>query len=209
MTLRGKILIYVIALHAVLAGAAFAFLLEQTDSLFAVEALFLLSVLISIRLVRVLFVPLDLVQTGAQLIAERDFTSRLVPVGQAEMDVLIDVYNRMIDRLREERLAAEERHQLLQKIVQASPAGIVICDFDGRIELMNPAAERVMTTELRAQFDSIPPGESRLLTHLGARRMKVSRAEFRDRGFAKTFFVIEEMTEELRVSEKSAYEKLI
>ena len=209
MTLRGKILIYVIALHAVLAGAAFAFLLEQPDLLFAVEALFVVSVLISMRLVRVLFVPLDLIQTGAELIAERDFTSRLAPVGQAEMDLLIDVYNTMIDRLREERLSAEERHHLLQKIVTASPAGIVICDFEGRLEQMNPAAERVMTTELRAQLDAIPAGESRLITHLGARRLKVSRAEFRDRGFAKSFFLIEEMTEELRVSEKSAYEKLI
>src|SRR6185437_14176727 len=35
------------------------------------------------------------------------------------------------------------------------------------------------------------------------------RAEFRDRGFAKSFFVIEELTEELRLSEKAAYEKLI
>jgi signal transduction histidine kinase len=209
MTLRGKILIYIIALHAVLAGAAFAFLLEQTPLLFVVEALFLLSVLISIRLVRVLFVPLDLIQTGAELIAERDFTSRLAPVGQTEMDTLIDVYNRMIDRLRDERLAAEERHQLLQKIVTASPAGIVICDFDGNLEQMNPAAERMMTAELRAQLETIPPGASRLLTHLGARRLKVSRAEFRDRGFAKTFYLIEEMTEELRVSEKAAYEKLI
>lgn len=209
MTLRGKILIYVIALHAVLAGASLAFLLEQTELLFVVEGLFVLSVIISIRLVRVLFVPLDLIQTGAELIAERDFTSRLAPVGQMEMDTLIDVYNRMIDRLREERLAAEERHQLLQKIVAASPAGIVICDFDGRIEQMNPAAERMMTAELREQLESIPAGASRLLTHLGARRMKVSRAEFRDRGFAKTFYLLEEMTEELRVSEKSAYEKLI
>jgi signal transduction histidine kinase len=37
----------------------------------------------------------------------------------------------------------------------------------------------------------------------------VWRAEFRDRGFAKTFFIIDEMTEELRLSEKAAYEKLI
>lgn len=209
MTLRGKILIYVIALHAVLAGAAFAFLLEQPELLFVVEALFVVSVVISMKFVRVLFVPLDLIQTGAELIAERDFTSTLVPVGQKELDLLIEVYNRMIDRLREERLSAEERHHLLQKIVAASPAGIVICDFDGRLEQMNPAAERVMTTELRAQLDAVPPGESRLITHLGARRLKVSRAEFRDRGFAKSFYLVEEMTEELRVSEKSAYEKLI
>lgn len=125
------------------------------------------------------------------------------------MDVLIDVYNRMIDRLREERLAAEEQGQLLQKIVEASPAAIAICDFDGKVERMNPAAERLLDAGSWAQLAAIPPGESRLVTHHGARRLKVSRAEFRDRGFVKSFYVIEEMTEELRLSEKAAYEKLI
>jgi signal transduction histidine kinase len=39
--------------------------------------------------------------------------------------------------------------------------------------------------------------------------VRVSRGEFRDRGFAKSFYLLEEMTEELRLSEKGAYEKLI
>jgi signal transduction histidine kinase len=164
-----------------------------------------LSVLVSVRLVRALFVPLDLIRTGAELIAERDFTTRLVPVGQPEMDVLIGVYNQMLDRLREERLAAEEQHQLLQKIVEASPAAIVICDFDGNVERRNPAAVRLLGDD---PLPELAPGESRLVTH-GARRLKVSRAEFRDRGFAKSFYVIEELTEELRLSEKAAYEKLV
>ena len=207
MRLRTKILVYIITLHAVLAGAAVVILLEQPMLLFVMELLFVLSVSISIRLVRALFVPIDLIQTGAELIAERDFTSRLVPVGQPEMDTLIDVYNRMIDRLREERLAAEEQFQLLQKIVDASPSGIILCDFDGKIESMNPTARRLFGSAL--PLPDIAPGESKLITHVGARRLRVSRAEFRDRGFAKSFYVVEEMTEELRLSEKAAYEKLI
>lgn len=206
MRLRAKITLYVIALHAVLAGAATFILIERPMLLFAVEAAFVVSVIISIRLVAALFVPIDLLQTGAELIAERDFTSRFVPVGQPEMDVLIDVYNRMIDRLREERLAAEEQGQLLQKIVEASPAAIVICDFEGQIEQRNPAAIRMLGNE---PLPEIASGESRLVFSRGARRLKVSRAEFRDRGFVKTFYVIEEMTEELRLTEKAAYEKLI
>ncbi len=204
MKLRTKILTYIITLHVILAGVAVAILLERPALLFLIELLFVLSVSVSVRLVRALFVPLDLIQTGAELIAERDFTSKLVPVGQPEMDTLIDVYNRMIDRLREERLAAEEQYQLLQKIVDAAPAGIVICDFDGNIERVNPAAARIA-----APIPDIAPGESKLIPHVGARRLKVSRAEFRDRGFAKSFYVVEEMTEELRLSEKAAYEKLI
>src|SRR5687768_3751450 len=206
MKLRAKITLYLIALHAVLAAAATFILIERPMLLFAVEAAFIVSVMISIRLVRALFVPLDLIQTGAELISERDFTSSFVPVGQPEMDTLIDVYNRMIDRLREERLAAQEQGELLQKIVEASPAAVVICDFDGNIERINTAAERLLGDE---PLPSLAPGESRLIAYHGARRLKVSRAEFRDRGFAKSFYVIEEMTEELRLSEKAAYEKLI
>lgn len=206
MTLRSKITLYIIALHAVLAGAATFILIERPMLLFAAEAVFVVSVLISIRLVRALFVPLDLIQTGAELISERDFTSGFVPVGQPEMDTLIDVYNGMMDRLREERLAAQEQGELLQRIVEASPAGIVICDFEGRIERRNPAAIRLLGDE---PLPALEPGEARLIASHGARRMRVSRTDFRDRGFAKSFYVIEEMTEELRLSEKAAYEKLI
>jgi signal transduction histidine kinase len=204
--LRSKIILYIAALHAVLAAAATFVLIEQPMLLFAVEVLFAVSVLISMKLVRALFVPFDLIQTGAELIAERDFTSRFVPVGQPEMDTLIHVYNRMIDRLREERLASEEQHQLLEKIVEASPAAIVICDFDGNVESMNPSARRMLGSD---PLPEIAPGESKLISYLGARRLKASRAEFRDRGFVKSFYILEEMTEELRLTEKAAYEKLI
>jgi two-component system nitrogen regulation sensor histidine kinase NtrY len=209
MSLRHKILLYFVLLHGVLAAAAVFVLMENKLMLFAVEAIFVISILVSYRLVRALFIPLDLIATGAELIAERDFTSRFVPVGQREMDSLIVVYNDMIDRLREERLAAEEQHQLLDRILEASPSGIVVCDFDGNVEQMNPTARELMTAELLAEIGTLRSGESRLINHVGPRRLKVWRAEFRDRGFAKTFFVIEEMTEELRLSEKAAYEKLI
>lgn len=206
MRLRAKIVVYVVALHLVLAAASVVILLERPLLLFAVEAAFAVSIAISVRLIRGLFVPLDLIETGAELIAERDFTSRFVPVGQPEMDTLIDVYNRMIDRLRDERLAAEEQQHLLQKIVDASPAGIVICDYDGRVQQMNPAAARILGD---GPVPEIAAGESRLVQHHGSRRVRVSRGEFRDRGFAKSFYLLEEMTEELRLSEKGAYEKLI
>ncbi|HET8775951.1 MAG TPA: ATP-binding protein [Thermoanaerobaculia bacterium] len=207
MRLRAKIIAYVVALHLVLGVASAFVLLEQPLLLFAVEAVFALSVAISVRLIRGLFVPLDLLETGGELIAERDFTSRFVPIGQPEMDTLIEVYNRMIDRLREERLAAEEQQQLLQKLVDASPAGIVICDFEGRVQQLNPAARRILGPD--GTLPEIAPGQSRLVQHHGARRVRVTRGEFRDRGFAKSFYLLEEMTEELRLSEKGAYEKLI
>jgi signal transduction histidine kinase len=160
--------------------------------------------------VSALFVPLDLIRTGAELMEERDFTSRFVAVGQPEMDRLIEIYNGMVDRLRDERLAAEEHHQLMLKIIHASPSGIAICDFDGNVRQTNPAAERLLGEP--AVVEALPAmvaGESRLVTLRGNRRLKIWRAEFRDRGFGKSFYVLDEMTEELRLTEKSAYEKLI
>jgi two-component system nitrogen regulation sensor histidine kinase NtrY len=213
MSLRAKIAAYFIALHLVTAVAAVIVLIERPVLLFAVEALFIISVFISYRLVRALFVPLDLLRTGAELMAERDFTSRFTAVGQPEMDDLIRIYNQMVDRLREERVAGEEQHHLLEQIVQASPSGIIICDFAGNVERANPAARRLLrgssAIALPGELLAMTAGESRLVTVDGSRRLKVWRAEFRDRGFAKAFFLIEEMTEELRLSEKAAYEKLI
>jgi len=209
VTLRSKVVIYLIVLHVILGGAAVVVLLRQPMLLFAVELIFAVSIAVSYRLVRALFVPLDLISTGAELISERDFSSRFVPVGQPEMDTLIAVYNQMIDRLHEERLVSEEQQQLLQKIVEASPSGIVIFDFDGKVQQMNPAAKRLVRDDLLRDMQSIGNGESRLLPLDGTRRIRIQRAEFRDRGFAKSFFIVEELTEELRVSEKTAYEKLI
>src|SRR3954447_14045814 len=210
MTLRTKLLLWFIVLHLVFAGLAVVVLMENQEWLFAVEISFVISIVISYRMVNALFVPMELIRTGAELMNERDFTSRFVPVGQPEMDRLIEIYNAMIDRLRDERLAAEEQQQLLQKIVEASPSGIVICDFDGAIQQSNPAAQRLLSEP--AVSEALPllaPGESRLVTLAGARKLKIWNAELRDRGFAKTFYLLEEMTEELRLTEKTAYEKLI
>jgi two-component system nitrogen regulation sensor histidine kinase NtrY len=205
-SLRTKLILYLIVVHLAMGGLAAWLLANDLDWIFVVEGLFVVSLLIGIQLLRGLFVPVDLIQTGAELIAERDFTTRFVEMGYPEMDTLIGVYNRMIDRLREERLASEETGQLLQKIVDASPAGVVLCDFDGNVQRMNPAAERILAG---TPVPDLAVGESKLLPHHGSRRVRVSRAEFRDRGFAKSFYVVEELTEELRLSEKAAYEKLI
>jgi len=210
MTLRTKLLFWFIVLHLALAAGAVLILMEHQDWLFAVELGFVVSIVVSYRMVNALFVPLELIRTGAELMNERDFTSRFVPIGQPEMDRLIGIYNLMIDRLREERLAAEEQQHLLQKIVEASPSGIVICSFEGTLQQANPAAERLLREPaVAATLASLEAGQSRLVTLAGARRLKISRTEFRDRGFPKTFYLLEELTEELRLTEKTAYEKLI
>jgi len=218
VSLRAKIVAYLVLIHLVLAAISFFVLREERLLLLAVEALFALSITLGYLLVRSFFVPLNLIKTGAELISERDFTSQFREVGQPEMDALIAIYNRMIGRLREERLRAQEQHYFLDRILTASPAGILTLDFDGRISSVNPSAQELLGLkedalgrslgEVSEDLAAVPLGESRMLSH-GRRRLKVTRAELFDRGFPRHFLSIEELTEELRASEKAAYGKLI
>jgi two-component system nitrogen regulation sensor histidine kinase NtrY len=220
MSLRAKILLYLVLIHAILAAISFVVLRENRLWLLAVEGLFVLSIVLGALLVRAFFVPLDLIRTGAELIGERDFTSQFREVGQPEMDALIRIYNQMIGRLREERLKLQEQHYLLDRLLTASPAGIVTLDFDGRVTSLNPVAGKLLgvlpdeaneksLAELAPPLAAIPVGGSEVLSLQGGRRLKASRAEFFDRGFPRSFLLLEELTEELRASEKAAYGKLI
>jgi nitrogen fixation/metabolism regulation signal transduction histidine kinase len=71
----------------------------------------------------------------------------------------------------------------------------------------NAARER--TLQLLAQLDALPLGESRLLADADGRRYRAQRSHFFDRGFARHFLLVEELTEELETSERATYEKLV
>jgi two-component system nitrogen regulation sensor histidine kinase NtrY len=224
LSLRAKIIVYLVLIHAVLAAISVFVLRENRLWLAAVEGLFVLSIVLGVLLVRTFFVPLDLIRTGAELIGERDFTSQFREVGQPEMDALVRIYNQMIDRLREERLKLQEQHYFLEKILAASPAGVLTLDFDGRVSALNPAAGKLLEVvaadvlgmevgrlagPLGAALAAIPEGGSEVLALQGGRRLKATRTELYDRGFPRGFLLLEELTEELRASEKAAYGKLI
>jgi nitrogen fixation/metabolism regulation signal transduction histidine kinase len=224
MSLRFKFILYLLLIHALFAGVAVYLLLRHRVWLLAVEAVFIISLWIGWRLIRHLFGTLELVNTGAEFIRDSDFTTRFKEVGQPEMDQLIEVYNRMADHLREERTRIQEQHYFLEKLLIATPSGVITLDFDNRLALVNPSAARMLgrpreeltgktLQELRTPFAlalaELQTGESRVLHLTGRRRVKCQRSQFLDRGFPRHFFIIEELTEELRQSEKAAYEKLI
>ena len=73
---------------------------------------------------------------------------------------------------------------------------------------LGPAA-RARTRSLLAQLDALPLGESRLLDDPDGRRYRGQRGQFFDRGFARHFLLVEELTAELESSERAAYDKLV
>jgi nitrogen fixation/metabolism regulation signal transduction histidine kinase len=71
------------------------------------------------------------------------------------------------------------------------------------------AAARERSLQLLAQLQALPLGESRLLADADGRRYRAQRSHFFDRGFARHFLLVEELTEELDSSERATYEKLV
>ena len=224
MSLRSKIILYLVVIHLIWAAMAVLVFHQNRVWLLVVELFFAVSVLFGVLLVRAFFVPLQLIQTGAELMNERDFTCAFVETGQAEMDELIRVYNRMIEALREERLKLTEKHYFLQELINASPAGIVVLDYDGNITDLNPSAARLISyagpeaagkrlselgDSIGGVLEALAVGESRVLSLHGNLRVRCQKSVFFDRGFPRHFILLEELTEELRLSEKRAYEKLI
>jgi len=224
MTLRTKYILFVVLIHAAIAGLAFQFRESNMWLFIATEVLLLSTAYVSVQLYRGFVRPLNLIAAGTEAIRDRDFTMKFLPVGQTEMDQLIDTYNTMIDELRQERVTQQEKSFLLERLITASPAGILLLNFDGNIEGLNPAAEqclRLASAELVGRkpaelpgewgraLGALRPGEPQLVQLSGLQTYRASSSHFLDRGFTRYFIVLEELTQELIRQEKQAYEKLI
>jgi two-component system nitrogen regulation sensor histidine kinase NtrY len=224
VTLRLKFTFYLIALHLVFATCAVWFLWDHRVWLIALEVFFALSFTIGVYLMRTYFEPIRLIASGTQFLRDGEFTTRFVPTGQADMDRLVDTYNEMVDRLREERIHNEEQEQLLRKVMARSPGGVITLGVEGNVADANPAALALLGTThemligkklaelgtpLARQLAGIPTDGSSLVVIQGRRRVRCQAATFMDRGFPRRFLLLDELTDELHKTEKLAYEKLI
>jgi signal transduction histidine kinase len=199
---------------------------SSTLGLALAEAAVLVALAASWRFLRLGRAARELARSGSELLAEGDFTTRFRPFGQRDVDELVALFNTLSEELRRERMRLEERNLLLGKLVAASPAGVVMLDLDGRVDLVNPAAAALLgplppgaeplvgrrAADLPPPFGAaagLAPGGAQIVALAGGRRARIARAEFEDRGFGRTFLLLEEITEEVRASERSAYEKVI
>jgi two-component system, NtrC family, nitrogen regulation sensor histidine kinase NtrY len=224
VTLRGRFALYLVIVHMAAAALAVAWLHAKGAWLLLAEVLLFCSLAAGFLLLRRLFGAFAFTREASQLLADGDFMSRFRPVGQPELDRLIELYNRMSDRLRTERVRLEEQQQFLTRIMAVSPLGIVLLSFDGEIAYVNPAGERLLQQPAPALLGKplrevpgalaetlvrLGDGDSTVVPLWGGRRARCQRGAFVDRGFARSFMVVEELTEELRQFERAAYGKLI
>lgn len=212
MTLKAKYILFIVILHLVFLGLSYL-ILERNKIIFIIsEVLVIASVFISIALYKQLIQPLIYLREGINAIKDRDFSVKFLPTGKSEMDELIAVYNLMMDALRAERTRQEEQHFFLEKLIQTSPTGIVILDYDHQIKQINPKAAEILGAkpeQLMLQLAPLKPGASKTLRIGSIGTYKVQKSHFIDRGFARMFVMIEEVTSEIFEAEKNAYGKVI
>lgn len=221
---RTRYLLYIGAVHAVLVALTFLVLRQNKVLFIAAELGILLSVFAAWWLYRQFRQPSEFVASGIEAIKDQDFTVKFVPNGNPEVDGLVAVYNLMIDQLRLERTRQREQQFFLQNLLEAAPIAILIFDFDERISAANPKALELLghranelTGKLLAEIDhsfwnqvaDLAVNSSKTVKTNGIETYKVRRSHFMDRGFSRSFLMIEELTRDILETEKAAYGKVI
>jgi nitrogen fixation/metabolism regulation signal transduction histidine kinase len=227
MSLRRRFYTWLIAVHVLALGFIVWQLRERPGLMLALEAGVLASLVLGLQLVRRALAPLGYTRHFHDLLQDQHYAARLQGGHDAELGELVDLFNAMLKRLYQERLQIGEQQGFLDRLLEATPSAVIVFDFDGKISLLNASALALVAVAdprghtlralagddqgagLLAQLDALPLGDSRLLTAANGRRYRGQRGQFHDRGFARHFLLVEELTEELESSEKSTYDKLI
>jgi len=224
MKLRTKYILFVSILHLTVLVLSY-FILQQDLVFFIVSEVFvIISLVIAWNLYRQLIQPLKALMQGVEAIRDRDFNVKFVPTGKREVDQLIGVYNEMIDHLRTERTLQEQQHFFLEKLIYTSPTGIIILDYDNNIHQINPKACLILNVNekelLNLSVEYLPDdflkhiktlksGDTKIFKLNGATTYRLQRSHYIDRGFARDFIMIEELTAEILAAEKNVYGKVI
>ena len=168
--------------------------------------------------------PLNSIGSGMELLREQDFSSRLSPVGQYEADRIVNVFNRMMEQLKNERLRLREQNNFLDLLIKASPMGVILTTLDEDLSELNPMAQKMLgvrqedvlgkkmneiDSPLAAELANVPKGETVTVRLNDSNIYRCTHSSFIDRGFQHPFFLIESLTDEVMKAEKKAYEKVI
>lgn len=167
--------------------------------------------------------PMVFVESSQQLLAEKDLSIRFPKSGDKQLDALVGSYNNMLEHLQQEQLKLGEQRGFFDRLLQATPIGIVIFDFDFKVSNINAAAAGMLAIteekakgQLIAKLDSLLASaivkqqhESSIINLVDGRRFRVQSSQFYDRGFKRNFMQLTELTEELHASDRNSYETLI
>lgn len=222
-----KSLFFILAFLLIVVWAVLLFIATQENGwrFYLIEGIITLSLVYLIYFYRKVIKPLNSIAGGMDLLRAQDFSSRLAPVGQREADRIVQVFNRMMDQLKEERLRLREQNHFLDLLISVSPMGVIILTLDEKISMTNKAALEFMDEgeeatllgkgmdeldgTLAEELRRLPKGATETIRLSNSRIYRCSRLSFIDRGFAHPFYLIESLTADVMKAEKKAYEKVI
>ena len=224
MRIKGFFYILVFLLLAL--GSVLLFLSSQLNTIFFYigEGLILFILIYLTFFYRKIVKPLNTIGSGMELLREQDFSSRLSPVGQYEADRIVNVFNRMMEQLKNERLRLREQNNFLDLLIKASPMGVILTTLDEDLSELNPMAQKMLgvrqedvlgkkmneiDSPLAAELANVPKGETATVRLNDSNIYRCTHSSFIDRGFQHPFFLIESLTDEVMKAEKKAYEKVI
>lgn len=166
--------------------------------------------------------PFNLIKSGKDTMSEEDFTIKFNKTGTQEMDELIVVYNSMIDRLRKEKTRTEEQSYFLEDLIDNSPLGMLIMDYEKEIVIANRQARVFLESNdllglkvdevdspIALEIAGMSSFEEKVVAIDGLKKYKCKLHQLVHKGFPRQFVIIEEMTGELLEAEKQAYGKVI
>lgn len=224
MRVKGLFVILALLLLVVMGFMAYIGTKSSLWIFYTIEALILITVCYLIFFYRKIIKPLQTIGNGMDLLREQDFSSRLSQVGEMEADRIVDVFNKMMEQLKEERLRLREQNHFLDLLIEASPMGVLIISMDGEVTQYNPMALRMLgvseleitgrllnrlDSPLAAELLTLSRNESRTVRLNDSNIYKCTQSSFIDHGFPHPFFLIESLTDEVIRAEKRAYEKVI
>ena len=225
MKLKSLFLILACLLIAVWIILLFITTQENGWRFYFIEGITTVSLIYQVYFYKKVIKPLNSIAGGMDLLRAQDFSSRLAPVGQQEADRIVQVFNRMMDQLKEERLRLREQNHFLDLLISVSPMGVIILTLDERISMANKAALDFLdegteadiqdktidelSSSLAEELSRMPKDTTATIRLSDSRIYRCSRLSFIDRGFAHPFFLIESLTSEVMKAEKKAYEKVI
>lgn len=223
MKIRWQLYLIVGTLLTIIFGLLFSSFKDNAALLIISEVLFLIVASLCFWLIHRAAKPIDQLTLGLNALKDRDFSLNLRKTGVKDIDQLVEVYNRMLDNIRKERVIQQEQHFFLQNLAENMPVGLLIFDYDNRLTQYNDKAKNILELDksnLNRTIDEIavlkenkvvgqPLGTSKLY-HIGpARVFRIYVDQFKDKGFYRKFILVDEAGDEVRKLEAEAYGKVI
>lgn len=223
MTLKLQYWLYLLVLHGGFLALTWYLFQDEVWWLYPIEIGLAISLFLGYRIYRAWSRPVERIQEGIDTLEAEDFQIQFRKEGSPELKKVSNLYNQLVVDIREERKHLQEQHFFLERLIDASPNGIVLLNYDEEITYVNPVAIQLLDLgenwtrqplanvkhPLIPEIQKIPLGGSEVITLHGLAKYKCHISQFVHRGFQRKFVLIEELSRELLATEKMAYGKVI